>query len=436
LCSFNRLWQDFCGMHQNSTLIILGPGAELHTGIHGELIDTPPPGVTYFLPSHRYRFMFPTRSSKPFDPFQDFAVSQTVEFAFPAGHRAIVHSSRIPVFNRVPWLADMDCLLATLNAGTFFALGTEGRAPNDQRLVRQRQRLMLSHYLSEHCTALLFWTEYARQNLLSFIEELELLEPPDHVRLAEKTDVLRPTAPWRGSIEQKEGNPTIIYMGRFHESKGGEVALEVFQRIHERYGDQVGLVYVGPLPEKDRALPTGINFHPVLDRATYLKVLSRGHIFLSPTEFESYGFGFVEAASHGLAIVTHRGPGMEHIEELFQQGKNALFVPAQETLAAKIEAYEQSVRFLLDSEGRLGAFYAHNLELFRTGRLSLEVRDRKLLGYYARMQEELERANGGGVPAQSASFARERGLESCILSDSECQRLRLLRKIPGRVIVH
>ena len=422
-------------MHQNSTLVILGPGTELHTGIHGELIDTPPRGITYFLPAHRYRFMFPVGSRTPFNPFRDFAVSQTVEFAFPIGQLAIIHSSRIPVFNHVPWLADMDCLLGTLNPGTFFALGADGRALNDQRLVRQRQHVMLSHYLSEHCTALLFRTEYARQNLLSFVEERRLLARPDRLRLAEKTDVLQPTAPWRGSAEQKESKPTIIYMGRFREGKGGEVAIEVFRRIQARYGSQVGLVYVGPPPEEVDALPPGVILHPVLDRPAYLKVLGRGHIFLSPTDFESYGFGMVEAASHGLAIVTQRGPGMEHIEELFEEGKNALFVSAQDTLAAKIEAFEQCVRFLLDSESRLGAFYANNLELFRTGRLSLEIRDRKLLGYYTRMQEKLGRADGGGVAAQSASFARELGLESCILTDSECQRLRPVPKVPRRVLV-
>jgi hypothetical protein len=32
----------FRGMHQNVIPVILGPGAELHTGIHDELIDTPP----------------------------------------------------------------------------------------------------------------------------------------------------------------------------------------------------------------------------------------------------------------------------------------------------------------------------------------------------------------------------------------------------------
>src|SRR5205823_3389384 len=106
----------------------------------------------------------------------------------------------------------------------------------------------------------------------------------------------------------------------------------------------------GQLPESDCALPPGTSFHPLLDRSEYLKLLSRSHIFLSPTAWESYGFGLVEAASYGLAIVTRRGPGMEHIEELFREGKNALFVGPQATSSEYIDAYEQNVRFLLESD--------------------------------------------------------------------------------------
>ena len=118
--------------------VILGPGAELHSGIHGELTEAPPPGVAYFLPDHRHRFLFPRGSGVPFDPFRDFAVSQTVEFALPPGQFVIAHSSRLPVFNRVPWLVETDCLLAMINFGTFYALGIGGRIQNDQGLIRQR----------------------------------------------------------------------------------------------------------------------------------------------------------------------------------------------------------------------------------------------------------------------------------------------------------
>ena len=118
---------------------------------------------------------------------------------------------------------------------------------------------------------------------------------------------------------------------------------------------------------------------------------------------------------------------MEHIEEIFEEGKNAILVHPQGHHAANIDAYEQSVRSLLDIEGRLVAFHANNRELFSFGALSLRVRDRQLLGYYIRMLEQIGLANDGGVPTQSANFAREFALESYILSDRECSRRRALQ---------
>jgi glycosyltransferase involved in cell wall biosynthesis len=420
-------------MLQKKMSVILGPAAELHPGIHGELIDNPPHGVTYFLPEHRHRFLFPKLSDEPFDPFQHFAFSQTVEFALTPGARAIVHSSRIPVFNRVPWLLETDCLLETLNAGTFYVLGTGGRALANRNLVRHRQRLMLGHYLSDRCAGLLFRTEYARRNFARFVQEQGLLAESDYLRLAGKTDVLRPTTGWRDTGAQKKSKPTIVYMGRFREGKGGAIALEVFRRIKARYKDGVDLVYVGQLPTSDASVPSGITCHALLDRPTYLNILGCSHIFLSPTESESYGFGLVEAASYGLAIVTRCGPGMEHIGELFEHGKNALLVSGESSAA--VDAYEQNVRWLLDDPMFLKNFYGNNFELFRSGTLSLEIRDRKLLGYYSRMLLQSTQAPGGGQSLQSVDASREFQLKTCILSDGECQRRRALPNVSRRVLL-
>ena len=422
-------------MSRRAISVILGPRIHLHPGTHGELVETPPSGVTYYSADHRHRFLFPHGSSVPLDPYRDYAVSQTVEFVLPPDRQLIVHSTRLPVFNRVPWLVDADCLLSTINHGTPYALGSGGRAPANQALVRQRQRLMLSHYLSGHCCGLLFWTDYARRRFRSFVEDRRLLSARDRARLAAKSDVLRPTMSWRGSADQRTSRPTILYMARCPQSKGGHVAVEVFRRIHARYGNRVGLVYVGQLPEDDHALPAGITYHPLLDRPAYLKILSRAHIFLSPTQYESYGFGLVEAASYGLAIVTRRGPGMEHIEELFQDGKNALLVSAQKTPVDTVNAYEQKARSLLDGERQVAVLRANNLELFRTGALSLEAHNRKLLGYYRRMLKQPFPGKCGDVPARSAMLARKHKLESCAMSDDECLRRQAEIGFTRRILV-
>jgi glycosyltransferase involved in cell wall biosynthesis len=408
-----------------TTPVILGPESELHAGIHGELIVSPPSGVTYYLPQHRHRYLFKAQSDRERDPFREFSVSETVEFALPRGGRAIVHSSRVPVFNRTPWLADMDCLLATLTCGTAFVIGSGGHVRGEAQLRQLRHRLMLLHYLTDDCVGLLFRTEYARRNLLGFVRDLDLLGESDSERLAAKTDVLRPTLRHRPPSGEKDSTTVIVYMGRYATGKGGDVALEVFRRISARHAKPVRLVYVGPLPSEDCTLPREISYHPMLDRESFLELLARGHIFLSPTESESYGFGLVEAASCGLALVTSRGPLMRHIEELFQPDKNAVFISSGGTFESQVDAYEHAVRSLIADENRLRAFRTNNLELFRTGPLSIEAHHRKLLGYYDRMLDRLG-ATSRGVPEQSAQFAQEFGLELKILGAAEWQRRRRL----------
>lgn len=408
--------------------VILGPSAELHRGIHGQLIESPPAGVTYLLPDHRHQYMFPAGSS---DPFADFAVSETIEYALPSDRRVIVHSSRAPVFNPIPWIAEADCLLATLNCGTAFAMGKGGQTPADPQLIRLRQSTMLFHYLNDHCMGVLFYTDHAKKNLLGLVEDRQLLAPPDFRRLVEKCDVLRPTVP-SPALSPRNLAPTIVYMGRFSEGKGADVALEVFRRLSARYRERIRLVFVGPLPPSVASVPAGIICHPILKRAAYLDLLRGAHIYLSPTESESYGFALLEAASHGLALVTSRGKGMEHIEEQFEDGKNALFVSTEATFADKLDAYEQRVRALIDDPGRLLSMSRHNIDLFRTGMLSLEAHDRKLSEHYARMSDRIgDAANRDTVAARSTALAAEHGLSRVTLDAAEWNR-RQAQQVRGR----
>jgi glycosyltransferase involved in cell wall biosynthesis len=253
-------------------------------------------------------------------------------------------------------------------------------------------------------------------------------------RLAAKTDVVRPTLPAGPPIAARAERPAIVYMGRVAREKGANVALEVFRRIDEAYGDRVRLVYVGPVPD-DCPASASIEVHPVLDRGAYRDVLACGHIFLSPTEFESYGFGLVEAARFGLAIVTSRGPGMEHVEELFKQDQNALFVSTDDT--SRVDAYEASLRTLLDNPDTLARIRLTNLELFRSGPMSIERRDEKLLGYYGRMIVAAHRVKPSprDVPSRILSLETELGLKSRVLSDRECQHLRSLQDSSARRVL-
>src|SRR5581483_10842363 len=95
--------------------------------------------------------------------------------------------------------------------------------------------------------------------------------------------------------------------------------------------------------------PEGSSVHPrvavvpVEDRSSYLDRLAAAHVFVSPTEFEGYGMALVEAAAHGLALVTTFGPGMEHVAERFVDGVHGLFVSTSASLDERVAAVRDHV---------------------------------------------------------------------------------------------
>jgi glycosyltransferase involved in cell wall biosynthesis len=92
--------------------------------------------------------------------------------------------------------------------------------------------------------------------------------------------------------------------------------------------------------------------------------------------------GLIEAAAAGAAIVTSCGPGMEHIGELFDDGKEAVLVSNALTDEARVIAYAEAIGMLIRNPDlrRTLAFNAHALA--SRGRFSLDRHHRQLAEIY------------------------------------------------------
>ena len=181
-----------------------------------------------------------------------------------------------------------------------------------------------------------------------------------------------------------------------------------------------------------------IESYPVIDREHYLKLLASGHIYLSPTEFESFGFGLVEAARFGLAIVTSCGPGMEHIEELFQHENSALLVPTDASTEYRLASFEAHLRSLVEDREKLLRIRTCCLDLFQNGPLSIAKRDKKLLDYYSHMLNAAHQLKHSIRDVQNSTRMAQAklGLVSHVLSDETCAALRSRHAdTPRRVLV-
>ncbi len=227
-------------------------------------------------------------------------------------------------------------------------------------------------------------------------------------------------------------------MGRTFEDKGGPLALTVFERLRGRLGAAFEATVIASCPRDAqlRCAAIGVDVLPPSDRAVYLERLARADIFFSPTLFESFGMGLVEAAAAGAAIVTSSGPGMEHIGELFEDGKDALFVSNALDGEARVRGYVDALaRLVRDREARQ-ALAARAHALASTGRLALSRHNETM----ARIYEDALRAGGPGGACAAERDEREPEGSDRILGWSErtCHWVRRRLTPPGglRICLH
>lgn len=368
--------------------VAIGPRHELHVGVHGSLLTSPPAGIEYVLAPYDVRFLHrASRRSRPFSPAHDYALAEWIRFHADAADFDVVHSARLPVEGTTSWVVDADSLLATLKVGSFFALGSHERFADgevEQRDVRLRAATMLSRYCSTACSAVLLLTEHARAELLDFAAGSGIVRKAATEALARKCRVVHAAVTPPSAAENAWCVvPSILYMGRTFEDKGGVIAAAALLRLRETAERPFEAAFVGPCPEPlaARLRAAGIRVHPILARDRYLRLLAGSDIFLSPTSFESYGMAIHEAAAAGMAIVCSSGPGMEAVE-LVTDRWNALLVSNALAVRDRIAAVVDALSALLGDPDLRRRLAANNRSLTSDGDYSIARRNAILDAVY------------------------------------------------------
>ena len=112
------------------------------------------------------------------------------------------------------------------------------------------------------------------------------------------------------------GAVNLVFVGVEWKRKGGEIAIEAFQKLKEKdKSHQWHLDIVGCKPEVE-VQEEGIIFHGFLDRndpaqeKRHVEVFKDGDIFILPTKAECAGIVFCEASAYGLPIITYDTGGL------------------------------------------------------------------------------------------------------------------------------
>lgn len=121
--------------------------------------------------------------------------------------------------------------------------------------------------------------------------------------------------------------PTILFVGRFWESKGGPQVLEAFQLARQQVPD-LRLRVVGCTPPIGEA--PGVEVVGRIDKSApggverMLSMYREADLFCMPSRFDAFGIVFVEAMLHGVACIGARHAAMP---EIIAEGDTGWCVP-------------------------------------------------------------------------------------------------------------
>lgn len=121
--------------------------------------------------------------------------------------------------------------------------------------------------------------------------------------------------------DENHGDPTVLFVGRDFDRKGGDVLIEAMGRVRELV-PEARLKFVGC--EARRSHPAWIEFAGFQSRDTKggSEAMDRFYrtasVFCLPTRFEPFGTSFVEAMAYGLPCV---GPDAWAVPEIIIEGE-------------------------------------------------------------------------------------------------------------------
>jgi glycosyltransferase involved in cell wall biosynthesis len=182
-------------------------------------------------------------------------------------------------------------------------------------------------------TAIFTFSEFVRQ---SFVNQVGV--PADKVVAGYVGPNLDLTSIRPRAARRPDAPPTILFVGKEFERKGGDVLLAAFRRVRTHLAD-ARLTIIGPpdLTVDDPGV-TSLGFLRKDDPES-LRVLTDAYanadVFCLPTRYEPFGIVILEAMFHGLpCIATHDWS----IPEMIRDGETGYTVPVGDevTLADRL----------------------------------------------------------------------------------------------------
>ncbi len=150
-----------------------------------------------------------------------------------------------------------------------------------------------------------------------------------------------PGVPSARTETQRQAVPTLAFVARNFEIKGGPDALEIHRRVREVYPN-ARLLIAGPVDRRDAG--DGVEWLGPLSRQdVYDRVYSQADVFVYPSRFDAAPFAVFEALAHGMPVVA---PRMFALPDMVRDQKTGFLFEAGDVEAAT----SATLRLLADTE--------------------------------------------------------------------------------------
>jgi glycosyltransferase involved in cell wall biosynthesis len=283
----------------------------------------------------------------------------------PDGDYDLIHCAHCLSKNKgTPWIFDIEA---------FWQLWISTKIT--KRGIERVRRIIMR----DNCKKILPWTEKVREELVKAFPEVK-----------KKIEVVYPAVPLKVKSKKITNEITLLFSARYFYWKGGLHALEAMDRLTNKYGNVCGVI-VSSVPDEIKKKyfeNKKIKFYDILPQEKLFEISKKADIFLYPGYTDSFGFGYLEAMSFGLPIVTVDGWSRREIVEegktgfVIERPKSFEWDKIGKTESKIIEGLARKTEMLIENKKLLQKMSGNCIKEISNGKFSIRERNKKLKRIY------------------------------------------------------
>jgi glycosyltransferase involved in cell wall biosynthesis len=248
-----------------------------------------------------------------------------------------------------PWVADIEMVSSIL-------------LTHHKSFLREKRALRILN--NENCKRIMPWTEYAKNDLIKVFPEIK-----------NKIEVVYPAISLNFNKTKKKNKKklTILYATRYFWIKGGLIALEVYRKIKERFGDKVDLIFVSDVPKEIRQKYPEIKISSLVDSDKMKELYEKSDIFFYPSFIDTFGFGILEAMSYGIPVISLNTFHTKTRKEIIENNKHGFIFDVEEKEARKIIELKEKLIIQTKEEKIINQLFEDISKLIENNQLREEM---------------------------------------------------------------